>query len=117
MLDGDTVGTAGVRRPDGELVFVDGVPATARVGDAACFLGADGEERGIVTIPPALLVWCCPNSARPACISMEPPVLQGDTRAGAAMADLRSIGPYPGDEVLATMLRLAWEEMDKLDGF
>jgi len=108
-------GTAGVRRLDGTLVFVGGVPASARVGDTAVFALGQDEERGTVAIPPSQLVWCGEVGAQALFVSLEPCAEAGGSVEEVPLAVFQASTGAAGETDLAAMLRLAREELTRLD--
>jgi hypothetical protein len=116
MSEGDAYGTAAMRLSDGEMVYVDGLPVTARAGDVARFRGSSGEQTGIIAISSSLLVWCCAEIDRAVFVALEPQKAIEDTGDMVMLADLRSVDSGPSDDELAGRLRLARVEMRNLGG-
>lgn len=115
MRDEGLSDTTGVRQLDGTLAFVAGVPASARVGDTVVFAFGQDEGRGTVAIPASQLVWCGGEDARALFVSLEPSVEPGGSVEEVPLAVLQASTGAPGETELAAMLRLARQELTRLD--
>lgn len=114
MNDQSAPGTVAVRRPDGSLVFVEGVPPMARAGDTVRYRGAMGEARGTIAIPSTLLMLCADSVPRAGFVSLEESAVSDESGCAEPLAVARSSVEPPGGPDSASMLRLAWEELDRL---
>jgi hypothetical protein len=109
-------GVAAVRLTDGRQRFVRDVPPQLPAGATIRFLLAGEAEQGVVSIPPALLIWCDPSVPCAQFLALE---RLPDASSAADVAPpldlLLAEEGAPAADVLATMLALGHEEQGRLD--
>jgi hypothetical protein len=110
-------GIAGFRLEDRRQVFAEGVPSDLPIG-AVVRLQLDGAEViGTVSIPPSLVIWRDPGARCAAFVALERlPAAPEPATANPPLALFRAESSSPDEATLSAMLRLARQELHRLDG-
>ena len=104
-----------MRRGDGAIIFVEGMPRTAREGDAVVYRQLGAEESGVLAIPPDLVVWCAAGVSRAQFVRLERRSEPDKTEVAPALRVLRSGVEASCTAEFDDLLRMAWGERHTLD--